>query len=71
MAPKKTHKPIQETMVEEPTQDLDVPYKAIREKDSEVRGREDPWLHMKILQGTHRIGIHSKEFRLHFTMQTL
>jgi hypothetical protein len=22
-------------------------------EDSEVRGREDPWLHMGILQGTH------------------
>jgi len=35
MAPKKTSKPVQETMVEEPTQDLDVPSKAIREKDQD------------------------------------
>jgi hypothetical protein len=35
MAPKKTHKPIQETMVEKPTQDLDVPSKAIREEEQE------------------------------------
>ncbi len=35
MAPKKTHKPIQETMVEEPTQDLYVPSKVIREQGQE------------------------------------
>jgi hypothetical protein len=38
MAPKKNRKPIQKTMVEEPTQDLEVPSKAIRDeeqKDSE------------------------------------
>jgi len=33
MAPKKIRKPIQETMVEKPTQDLDVPSKAIREEE--------------------------------------
>jgi len=41
MAPKKTRKPVQETVVEEPTQDLDVPPEAIREeeqKDSEDEG---------------------------------
>jgi hypothetical protein len=31
-------------------------------EDGEARGREDPWLHLGILQGTHRVGIHSKEF---------
>jgi hypothetical protein len=35
MAPKKTRKPIQKTMVEEPTQDLDIPSKAIREEEQE------------------------------------
>ncbi len=35
MAPKKTRKPIQETMVEEPTQDLEVPFEAIREEEQE------------------------------------
>jgi len=35
MAPKKTHKPIQETMVEKPTQDLDVPFGAIKEEEQE------------------------------------
>jgi len=42
MAPKKTRKVVQETVVEEPTQDLDVPPQAIRgeeQKDSE--GEED------------------------------
>jgi hypothetical protein len=41
MAPKKTHKLVQETVVEEPTQNLDVPTEAIREeeqKDSEDEG---------------------------------
>jgi hypothetical protein len=32
MAPKKTHKPVQETVVEEPTKDLDVPPEAMREE---------------------------------------
>ncbi len=44
MAPKKTRKLVQETMVEEPTQDLDVPPKAIREeeqKDYEDEGHCD------------------------------
>jgi len=44
MAPKKTRKLAQETMVEEPTQDLDVPPKSIREeeqKDSEDEGHCD------------------------------
>jgi tRNA G26 N,N-dimethylase Trm1 len=35
MAPKKTCKLVQETMVEEPTQDLDVPSKAIKEEEQE------------------------------------
>jgi hypothetical protein len=35
MAPKKTRKPIQETMVEEPTQDLNVPFEAIKEKEQD------------------------------------
>ncbi len=39
MAPKKTHKPVQESVVEEPTQDLDVPPEAIREE--EQKGSED------------------------------
>jgi hypothetical protein len=38
-------------------------------EDNEVRGREEPWLHMGILQGMHQVGIHSKEFWLHFEMQ--
>jgi hypothetical protein len=33
MAPKMTCKLIHETMVEEPTQDLDVPFEAIREEE--------------------------------------
>jgi hypothetical protein len=33
MAPKKSHKPIQKTMVEEPTQDLNVPSEVIREEE--------------------------------------
>jgi hypothetical protein len=33
MAPKRTRKPIQETMVEELTQDLKVPSEAIREEE--------------------------------------
>jgi len=33
MSPKKTRKSIQETMVEEPTQDLDVPLEATREEE--------------------------------------
>jgi hypothetical protein len=33
MAPKRTCKLIQETKVEEPTQDLDVPSKAVREEE--------------------------------------
>jgi len=33
MALKKTRKPIQKTMVEKPTQDLDVPFEAIREEE--------------------------------------
>jgi len=35
MAPKKTRKPIQKTMVEKCTQDLDVPSKTIREEEQE------------------------------------
>jgi hypothetical protein len=35
MAPKKARKSVQETMVEEPTQDLDVPLEAIREEEQE------------------------------------
>jgi hypothetical protein len=35
MAPKMTRKPIQETMVEKPTQDLEVPFEAIREEEQE------------------------------------
>jgi hypothetical protein len=36
MAPKKTRKLVQETMVEEPTQDLDVPPKTIREEEQKI-----------------------------------
>ncbi len=39
MAPKKTRKPVQETVVEEPTEDLDVPPEAMREE--EQKGFED------------------------------
>jgi quercetin dioxygenase-like cupin family protein len=35
MAPKKTQKAIQETMVEEPTQDLEVPFEAIKEEEQD------------------------------------
>jgi hypothetical protein len=35
MAPKKTRKLVQETIVEEPTQDLDVPFEGIREEEQE------------------------------------
>jgi len=35
MAPKKTCKPVEETMVEKPTQDLDVPSEAIREEEQD------------------------------------
>jgi hypothetical protein len=44
MAPKKTRKLVQETVVEEPTQDLDVPPEAIREEEqnnSEDEGDRD------------------------------
>ncbi len=40
MAPKKSRKPVQETMVEEPTQDLEDPIEAIREEE-EQKGSED------------------------------
>jgi hypothetical protein len=33
MAPKKSRKPVQETMVEEPTQDREVPSQVIREEE--------------------------------------
>jgi hypothetical protein len=39
MAPKKARKPVQETVVDEPTQDLDFPLEAIREE--EQKGSED------------------------------
>jgi hypothetical protein len=35
MAPKKTRKLAQETMVEKPTQNLDVPSKALKEEEQE------------------------------------
>ncbi len=41
MAPKKTCKLVQETMVEEPTQDLDVPFEAIREEEQEDHNSHD------------------------------
>ncbi len=44
MAPKKTHKVVQETVVKEPTQDSDVPPQAIRgedQKDSESEEDRD------------------------------
>jgi hypothetical protein len=42
MAPKKICKVVQETMVEEPTQDLDVPPQAIRgEEQKDFEGEED------------------------------
>ncbi len=56
MAPKKARKPVQETVVEEPTQDLDVPPETIREgeqkgsedegeqKGSEDEGECEPWI---------------------------
>ncbi len=41
-------------------------YAATWWRDGETRGGEKPWLRVGVLQGTHRIGVHSKEFRLHF-----
>jgi hypothetical protein len=38
-------------------------------EDDEAKRREEPWLHMGILQGMHWVGIHSKEFRLYLKMQ--
>ncbi len=35
MAPKRTRKLVQDTMVEEPTEDLDVPFEAIRKEEQE------------------------------------
>jgi hypothetical protein len=35
IAPKRSHKPVQETMVEKPTQDRKVPSEAIREEEQE------------------------------------
>jgi hypothetical protein len=35
MTSKKTHKAVQKTMVEKPTQDLDVPFEAIKEEEQE------------------------------------
>jgi hypothetical protein len=35
MAPKKTCKQVQKTMVEKPTQDLNVPFEAIKEEEQE------------------------------------
>jgi hypothetical protein len=35
MAPKKSHKPIHESIVEEPTQDLDVPFETIKEEEQD------------------------------------
>ncbi len=40
-------------------------------EDGEARGREEPWLHMGILQGVHWVGIHFKEFWLNFKIQVL
>jgi hypothetical protein len=41
MAPKKSHKPMQETMVEEPTQDPEDPIKTIREEEQEDLEHEE------------------------------
>jgi hypothetical protein len=41
MASKKTHKPVQETMVEEPTQDLEVPSEAIKEEEQEDSKKQE------------------------------
>ncbi len=35
MAPKRTHNLVQETMVKESTQELDVPFEAIKEEEQE------------------------------------
>jgi len=35
MAPKKNRKPVQESLVEEPTPDFDVPFEGIREEEQE------------------------------------
>jgi hypothetical protein len=42
MALKRTRKPIKETMVEEPTQDLDVPFEAVREEEQEDSKKKGP-----------------------------
>jgi hypothetical protein len=41
MAPKKTRKLVQESLVEEPTQDLDVPFEAIKEEEQEDSENEE------------------------------
>ncbi len=38
-------------------------------EDNEAKGREDPGLHMGILQGMHWVGIPSKKLWLHLKMQ--
>ncbi len=39
-------------------------------EDIEIRRKEKPWLHLGIFQETCRVWIRSKEFRLHFEVQT-
>jgi hypothetical protein len=41
MALKKNRKPVLETMVEEPTQDLEVPCEAIREEEQEDSKKQE------------------------------
>jgi hypothetical protein len=41
MAPKKTRKPVQETMLEEPTKDQEVPPESIGEEDLEAQKDHD------------------------------
>ncbi len=41
MAPKKTRKPVQETMLEEPTKDQEVPLESIGEEDLEAQKDHD------------------------------
>jgi len=38
-------------------------------EDNETRGREKPWLHLGVLQGTHQDWICPKELRLHLEVQ--
>jgi hypothetical protein len=50
MAPKKTHKLVQETVVEESTQDLDVLPEPMREEEQNHSEDEDVVFHLSIFE---------------------